>query len=120
MKSKFKYSSSGSETGCRPSGLSRRPVVPTDNDPDELLVLGFALVWVLVWIDDGYKRGNFFICFVTTCRVWYVNPSRCCEQREQKHLIAVPASTWLQHSSSLDGWWWCSTSLRMCIPIERD
>jgi hypothetical protein len=74
MKSKL-YSSSGSETGCWSSGLSRRPVVPTDDDPDELLVLGFALVWALVWMDDGYERGDFFICFVTTCRVWYVNPS---------------------------------------------
>ncbi|KAJ8589779.1 hypothetical protein M405DRAFT_817394, partial [Rhizopogon salebrosus TDB-379] len=64
MKSKL-YSSSGSETGCRPSGLSRRPVVPTDNDPDELLVLGFALVWVLVWMSDDVSNRSPYINLVT-------------------------------------------------------
>ncbi|KAJ8588211.1 hypothetical protein M405DRAFT_863127 [Rhizopogon salebrosus TDB-379] len=39
--------------------VSRQPVVPTDDDLDELVVLGFVLVLVLVWMDDGYKRGNF-------------------------------------------------------------
>jgi hypothetical protein len=43
MKSKL-LSSPGSETSCRPSCISRRLVVLTDDDPDELVVLGFALV----------------------------------------------------------------------------
>jgi hypothetical protein len=102
MKSKL-HSSSGSETGCRPSGISRSPVVPTDDDPDELVVLGFALVWVC-WC--GWMiatRGATFSCSVTTCHVWYVNPSGCCEQREQKNLTVVPASTWLQRSTDGGG-----------------
>ncbi|KAJ8587590.1 hypothetical protein M405DRAFT_821370, partial [Rhizopogon salebrosus TDB-379] len=41
------------------------PVVPTDDDPDELLVLGFALVWVLVWIDDGVSNRSPCINMVT-------------------------------------------------------
>jgi hypothetical protein len=102
VKSKL-HPSSGSETGCRPSGISRLPVVPTDDNPDELVVLGFALVWVLVWMDDGNKRGDSFTCFMTTCHVWYVNPSEFCEQCEQKHLTAVPASTWLQRSTDGGG-----------------
>ncbi|KAJ8584757.1 hypothetical protein M405DRAFT_826219 [Rhizopogon salebrosus TDB-379] len=65
MKSKL-YSSFGSETGCRPSGFSRRPVVPTDDDPDELLVLVFALVWALVWMDDGVSNRSPCINMVTT------------------------------------------------------
>jgi hypothetical protein len=92
MKSKL-HSPSGSETGCRPSGISRSPVVPTDDDPDELVVLGFALVWVCGCGWMIATRGATFSCSVTTCRVWYVNPSGYCEQREQKNLTVVPAST---------------------------